>query len=196
MRVCDIARGWGVSSSYVARLAKRGMPLSSLAEADSWRTENLKKPPRSESGARAIKFQAEQTPQTEGEDKDSSFARLKRSQRAERMAFELLEELGKGSNAVAMRAGVHAYGESARRASEAELAHAKHQQVTRAWIGMDEMREFISTWFGGIRSLLDAMPSSIAARANPSDPECAKKAIQEGVDQIFITIQKAEGAFS
>lgn len=44
--------------------------------------------------------------------------------------------------------------------------------------------------------MLDAMPSSIAARANPSDLGCAKKDIQEGVDQIFITIQKAEGALS
>lgn len=43
--------------------------------------------------------------------------------------------------------------------------------------------------------MLDAMPSSIAARANPSDLGCAKKDIQEGVDQIFITIQKAEGVF-
>jgi hypothetical protein len=42
---------------------------------------------------------------------------------------------------------------------------------------------------------MDAMPSSLAARANPSDPECAKRAIQEGIDQIFVTIQKAEGAF-
>jgi hypothetical protein len=58
------------------------------------------------------------------------------------------------------------------------------------------MRCGILIWFGGIRSLLDAMPSSIAARANPSDLGCAKKDIQEGVDQIFITIQKAEGALS
>lgn len=43
---------------------------------------------------------------------------------------------------------------------------------------------------------MDAMPSSIAARANPPDPECAKKAIQEGVDHIFATIQKAEGDLS
>ena len=67
--------------------------------------------------------------------------------------------------------------------------------MNRAWIGMDGMREFISTWFGGSKSLLDAMSSSIDARANPSDPKCAKKAIQEGVDQIFITIQKPEGGF-
>jgi len=42
---------------------------------------------------------------------------------------------------------------------------------------------------------MDAMPASLSARANPSDPECAKQAIQEGIDQIFVTIQKAEGAF-
>jgi hypothetical protein len=36
------------------------------------------------------------------------------------------------------------------------------------------------------------MPSSLASRANPSDPECSKKAIEEGVDQIYIAIQKGE----
>jgi hypothetical protein len=60
---------------------------------------------------------------------------------------------------------------------------------------MDEVREVFGKWLGAIRNLMDAMPSSLAARANPSDPECAKRAIQEGIDQIFVTIQKAEGAF-
>jgi len=60
---------------------------------------------------------------------------------------------------------------------------------------MDEVREVFGKWLGSIRNLMDAMPASLSARANPSDPECAKQAIQEGIDQIFVTIQKAEGAF-
>jgi len=50
MKQADLARIWGVSPAYVCKLVGRGMPLASLEEADLWRVENLKKPPRSESG--------------------------------------------------------------------------------------------------------------------------------------------------
>jgi len=57
------------------------------------------------------------------------------------------------------------------------------------------VQEIYTKFLGRIRSLLDALPASLATRANPSDPDCAKTAIQEGIDQIFIAIQKAEEAF-
>ena len=94
-----------------------------------------------------------------------------------------------------MRAAVQGWGEAKKRVAEAEMEHARYEETTRQTIRMGEVKEFITTWFGAIRNLMDAMPSSLSARANPSDPECAKVAIQEGVDQIFVTIQKAEGEF-
>ena len=95
----------------------------------------------------------------------------------------------------AMRAAVQGWGEAKKRVAEAEMEHARFEEVTRVLVRMDEVREVFGKWLGAIRNLMDAMPSSLAARANPSDPECAKRAIQEGIDQIFVTIQKAEGAF-
>lgn len=197
VRVSEIARQWGVSSSYVARLVKRGMPLRSLADADSWRLANLQKPPRSESGAVLVKQTSDGAGAGDSEiaDKDSPLARLKRSHKAERLAFALLEQLGEGGNAVAMRAGIHAWGEAKKRVSEAELEHAKHQLATGELMDAEMVKEIYTKFLGGLRQSLDAMPSSLATRANPSDPECAKRAIQEGVDQIYNAIQKAEGAF-
>lgn len=196
MRVSEIARVWGVSPSYVARLAKKGMPLSSVAEADSWRVENLQKPPRTQSGAAAVKIEAGDSGTTEAGDKDSSLSRLRRAQRAERMAFNLLEELGRGSNAVALRAGVHAYGEAARRANEAELAHVKVQLMTKELISTDEVRETYQKYLGGIRQTLDGLASAVCVRANPSDPDCARAAIDEAIQHIYRQIQSAEGAFT
>jgi hypothetical protein len=94
-----------------------------------------------------------------------------------------------------MRAAVQGWGEAKKRVAEAEMEHARWEEMNRVTLRMDEVQEWITKWHGGIRALLDAMPSSLAARANPSDPECAKQAIQDGVNQIFITIQKGEGAF-
>jgi hypothetical protein len=197
VRVSEIARIWGVSVSYVARLAKKGMPLDSVAEADAWRLENLQKPPRSQSGTAAVKISVEDSEKlAEAEDKDSSLSRLRRAYKGERMAFALLEELGKDANAVALRAAIHAYAEASRRASEAEVEHRKHQIAVRELLSTAEVKEKYIKHIGSLRALMDALPSSVCARANPSDPECAKQALEDGINQIYITIQKAEGAFA
>jgi hypothetical protein len=111
------------------------------------------------------------------------------------VAYSLVMRSYKENSPVAMRAAVQGWGEAKKRVAEAEMEHARFEEVTRVLVRMDEVREVFGKWLGAIRNLMDAMPSSLAARANPSDPECAKRAIQEGIDQIFVTIQKAEGAF-
>ena len=189
----ELARIWGVSPSYVARLIKKGCPLGSVSEADRWRLDNLQKPPRSESGSSLVSSVAKPSEIVANEETDTSTAgRLKRAQNAELMAYSLLQTLADGGNAVSLRAGVHAWGEAKRRVSEAELEHAKHQQATRELISMDEVTETYAKYLGMIRQLMDALPASVAVRANPADPECAKKAVEDGVTQIYMTIQKAE----
>jgi hypothetical protein len=193
MRASEIARTWDVSPSYVGRLVKRGLPLTSVAAADGWRLANLQKPPRSSSGAAIVSQAATPTAGTilDG-DQSLPFARLKRAQRAEILAFDLLEQLAKGANAIAMRAGVHAWGEAKKRVSEAELEYAKHQQATGEVISSEEVREFISKFLGTIRSLMDALPSSVCFKANPSDPEHARLVLTEGTDAILKAVSSAE----
>ncbi|NBW20944.1 MAG: hypothetical protein EBR82_74585 [Caulobacteraceae bacterium] len=87
------------------------------------------------------------------------------------------------------------WGEAKKRVSEAEIEHAQYEELTRATMKTSEVQEVYTKFLGQIRSLLDALPASLATRANPSDPECAKTAIQEGIDQIFIAIQKAQEGF-
>jgi hypothetical protein len=125
----------------------------------------------------------------------TSLGRLNRAKQAEVVAYSLVATAANNQNPVAMRAAVQGWGEAKKRVAEAEMEHARWEEVNRVTIRMDEVREVFGKWLGAIRNLMDAMPSSLAARANPSDPECAKRAIQEGIDQIFVTIQKAEGAF-
>ena len=170
------------------------MPTESLAEADSWRLANLQKPPRSQSGAASVKAAAgvEAKGEALAEGGESPEARLKRAQEAEILAYGLLRQLAEGGNAVSLRAGVHAFGEAQRRCSEAELNLAKHRQATRELISAGEAQEVFTKYLGGLRALMDQLPASAAVRANPSDPECAKKALEEAISQILRAITKAE----
>ena len=195
MLACEIARTWGVSPGYVSRLVKRGMPIASLAEADSWRLANLQKPPRSQAGAASVKVAAKVEAKGEalaegGE--ESPEARLKRAQQAEILAYGVLLQLAEGGNAVSLRAGVHAFGEAQRRCSEAELNLTKHRQATNELMSVGEVEAVFTETLGTIRALMDALPASVCVRANPSDPELAKMALQEGVDQILRAINQAE----
>jgi len=178
-------------------MVKRGMPLTSESDAQRWRLANQTRV----STARSILPKSLPSSEPKKELDASSFrlvnslGRLERSKKIEVAAYDLVVKAKNAENPVAMRSAINGWGEAKKRVSEAEMEHARYEETTRQTIRMDEVREFITTWFGAIRNLMDAMPSSLSARANPSDPECAKVAIQEGVDQIFITIQKAEGEF-
>jgi len=178
-------------------MVKRGMPLTSESDAQRWRLANQTRV----STARSILPKSLPSSEPQKELDASSFrlvnslGRLERSKKIEVAAYDLVVKAKNAENPVAMRSAINGWGEAKKRVSEAEMEHARYEETTRQTIRMDEVREFITTWFGAIRNLMDAMPSSLSARANPSDPECAKVAIQEGVDQIFVTIQKAEGEF-
>jgi len=183
-----------VSPGYVSRLAKRGMPIGSLAEADSWRLANLQKPPRSQAGVASVKVAAKVEAKGEAlaEGGESPEARLKRAQQAEIVAYGVLLQLAEGGNAVSLRAGVHAFGEAQRRCSEAELNLAKHRQATNELISVQEVEAVFTETLGTIRALMDALPASVCVRANPSDPELAKKALEEATNQILRAINQAE----
>ena len=111
------------------------------------------------------------------------------------VAFNQMVKAGRQENPIQTRAAIHAYERAQKAVRQAELDHHAEQAHLRQTLSINEVQETYTKYLGGIRALLDALPSSICSRANPSDPECAKQAIEDGVNQIFLAIQKAEGAF-
>jgi hypothetical protein len=193
----ELREKWGIDAGQLSRMVKRGMPLTSESDAQRWRLANQKRVSKSQIARTPSPTSSEQLKDSDAESYKSktSLGRLNRAKQAEVVAYSLVATAANNQNPVAMRAAVQGWGEAKKRVAEAEMEHARFEEVTRALVRMDEVREVFGKWLGAIRNLMDAMPSSLAARANPSDPECAKRAIQEGIDQIFVTIQKAEGAF-
>jgi hypothetical protein len=193
----ELREKWGIDAGQLSRMVKRGMPLTSESDAQRWRLANQKRVSKSQIARTPSPTSSEPLKDSDVESYKSktSLGRLNRAKQAEVVAYSLVATAANNQNPVAMRAAVQGWGEAKKRVAEAEMEHARFEEVTRVLVRMDEVREVFGKWLGAIRNLMDAMPSSLAARANPSDPECAKRAIQEGIDQIFVTIQKAEGAF-
>ena len=193
----ELREKWGIDAGQLSRMVKRGMPLTSESDAQRWRLANQKRVSKSQIARTQSPTSSEPLKDSDAESYKSktSLGRLNRAKQAEVVAYSLVATAANNQNPVAMRAAVQGWGEAKKRVAEAEMEHARFEEVTRVLVRMDEVREVFGKWLGAIRNLMDAMPSSLAARANPSDPECAKRAIQEGIDQIFVTIQKAEGAF-
>ena len=197
IRQKELCEKWGLTRGAISQLVKAGMPLTSVTDAERWKIANQKKPSRARPilSASANLSETSEGSGAESIKLENPLGRLHRARRAELVAYSLVQRASNERNPVAMRAAVQGWGEAKKRVAEAEMEHARFEEVTRVLVRMDEVREVFGKWLGAIRNLMDAMPSSLAARANPSDPECAKRAIQEGIDQIFVTIQKAEGAF-
>ena len=198
IRQVDLVEKWGLSKAMISGMVKKGMPLTSESDAMKWRLQNQqasfrKGPPLSQ----------DESPEKESQDSSNddlsalnTLGRLLRAQRMEVAAFRLMVKASKENNPIATRAAIHAYRDAQRVVRQAEIDHHEEQAHLRQTLPTIEVQEKYTKYLGGIRQLLDAMPSSICARANPSDPECAKQAIEDGVNQIYIAIQKAEGAFA
>jgi hypothetical protein len=197
IRQTDLAQKWNVSRAAISKFVKAGMPLTSVNDAERWKLSNQKRVSKTEISLIPSQNSSEPLKDSDAELSVSktSLGRLNRAKNAEVVAYSLVATAATNKNPVAMRAAVQGWGEAKKRVAEAEMEHARWEEVSRVTVRMGEVQEWITKWHGAIRSLLDALPSSLAARANPSDPECAKQAIQDGINQIFVTIQKAEGAF-
>jgi len=125
----------------------------------------------------------------------SASTSLGRVLRAERIELSAASKVGKAlktDNIFQIKAAIHAHNEARKGYEDAKRCHEEEKARLRQTLSADEVQETLSKFLSQIRSLLDAMPSSVATRANPSDPECSKKAIQDAVDQLMITIQKTE----
>ena len=122
----------------------------------------------------------------------SSLGRVLRAERIELSAAGSVAKALKTNNVFHIKAAIHAHNEARKGYEDARRNHEEEKARLRQTLSTDEVEETLSKFLSQIRSLLDAMPSSVATRANPSDPECAKKAVQDAVDQLMLTIQKTE----
>lgn len=71
--------------------------------------------------------------------------------------------------------------------AEAELSELELQERRRELIPMAEVSSIVNSTLGSVTEAVRAMPSALARRCNPTDPEHARKAIHAYVDSKILS---------
>ena len=66
------------------------------------------------------------------------------------------------------------------------------REKSEGLVPLSEAHEAIKAVTEPLRRLLDAMPKSVAVRANPTDPQLAEEALREGLDQVFKLMEQGK----
>lgn len=75
--------------------------------------------------------------------------------------------------------------------SQANLSEIEERKAAGELVTMDEARQAMASVFGPLRAQLLGMASTICIRANPSDPELARKVIDAAVHDALTVAQRA-----
>jgi transcriptional regulator with XRE-family HTH domain len=176
----QIARALGISQPAVAKAAKRGMPLTSVEDALAWRhvnqsTKRTKAGPRSAPTPEPIGLSA--LPELPDD--------LAVTDKLRRIAVKDFENAGT----------IQERSAASRTVKDAEEAHetrkrdlVRSEQEAQNLMHRDQVQSVIAEEVGKLRALLEAMPGALAMAANPHDPELARDAVADYLEQVFSTL--------
>ena len=195
MTQTKMAKLLGVTPGAVAQQVKRGMPMTSADAAMTWRANNMG---RRGGRGRPIKEQPKATrpedlsvpPIPPGEISQNVTDPPEVAAAKELCALTYADAIN--ATAVQQRAtAIQAY----QRAVDGLVSLNRDLEAKaiagRTLLHVDQVRSVIAAGTGKIRSLLESLPSSVAAQANPADPELAEAAIRDAVEQMLTTLSNA-----
>ena len=197
----DLCRAWGLSRARVSQLVKDGLPLSSLAEAQAWRVahypgqaqhggsggtgKNL--PPETEGGVLPDRPEPAKESDLSREDLIGTLARLKKN---EMVAWSMLDSAVRQKNETEIMIRMRHYKDAS---AIRVMQESKVDEILlrrREMLTTGEAKELFGRHLQALRMALKTIPSRLAARCNPSDPELAKLALGEAVDRLFKTMNE------
>jgi transcriptional regulator with XRE-family HTH domain len=182
----QIAKALGISQPAVAKAAKRGMPLTSVEDALAWRRVNQStKRTKANAGPTS-------TPEPIGlsalPELPDDLAVTDKLRRIAVNDFERASTIQERSAA-------------SRTVKDAEEAHeirkrdlVRSEQESQNLMHRDQVQTVIAEEVGKLRALLEAMPGAIAMAANPHDPELARDAVADYLEQVFSTLSNTGNA--
>ena len=201
VKQADLARSWGLSRGRVSQMVKAGMPLTSLAEAESWRVAHhggSSVPGRKGGVGKSVPYNsggADLPPQPPAvkqsdlsrEDIEGTLARLKKN---ELVAWGVLAQAVRAGDENGILLGQRKFGEAAslRVKLEKEVDQILLQKGVTVLMG--DAKELFGRHLQAVRMALKNLPARLAARCNPSDPALAKQTLNEAVDRVFKTLNE------
>jgi len=183
MSQTELAKALGISQPAVAQLVKKGMPTGSVEEAQSWRAANVgqKRGRRVSQATTPIGLSA--LPELPDD--------LAVTDKLRRIAVNDFER----ASTIQERSA------ASRTVKDAEEAHeirkrdlVRSEQEAQNLMHRDQVQTVIAEEVGKLRALLEAMPGAIAMAANPHDPELARDAVADYLEQVFSTLSNTGDA--
>ena len=192
-----IAREWGVSAPMVTKYKNKGMPVDDLEGAFNWlainhpeRAIEIKQKRDAVNGAVAGLEEPPEMPdesELTGRGVAAVVARLVLS---ENMAWKQMRAAVQDNDMGEVFLLTKYYRECAKARLEAEDKLVEHQVKTGELAPVTDSVELLGKVLGIIKTQLAALPYSACARANPTDPELAREAIDTCVEKMKMEIDK------
>ena len=201
VKQAELVRAWGLSRGRVSQMAKAGMPLTSLEEAEQWRVARYGGSAVRNRQGTGVKSESVGTggadlppppepvkPSDLGrEDIEGTLARLKKN---ELVAWGVLAQAVRNKDENGILLGQKKFGEAAglRVRLEKEVdAILLQKGIT---VTMGEAKELFGRHLQAVRMALKNVPARLASRCNPSDPALAKQTLNEAIERVFKTLNE------
>lgn len=203
-----LGRRWGLTRQRIHQMVRQGMPLTNVEEAEAWRLVRFGiAPPRpladdggngsrrkqhlqNEKGAIDLPCEPAGVAEEMLGRRDLAGVRA-RLQEVEHETWSMLRDAIKREDYGAAVTLHRTYSRHVRDRVSIERQLVEVERAVGSLVSRDEAVGIIAEYMEPLRVLLRALPSQLAGRANPADPELARTAIQEGVDQIFRQMKRS-----
>ncbi len=183
MSQTEIAKALGITQPAVAQRVKRGMPTDSIEAAKQWSDSNIGQ----RRGKRPSQVLAPVgiVPTTELCDDLAVTDQLRQIAVTAFRNAKTVQDLSAASRTVKDTEEAHETRKRDLVRSEQEAQNLMHR---------DQVQSVIAEEVGKLRALLEAMPGAVAQAANPHDPELARDAVADYLEQVFSTLSNTGDA--
>lgn len=176
MTIREQALALDAAPSQVHKWRSRGMPAE-LGPSLAWIAANVKRRGKDHHVSMAS---VTPPPAASTDDPDE----LRDAKWLARRAFD---EAAKASPAILPQL-INAYHKACAAIGEIERAMIARELDAQTLMHTDQVSLIITEQCGKLTALLDSMPESVAAQANPADPDLARDAITDYVEQVRATM--------
>lgn len=186
----ELAKELGVSLTSVCKWLKKGMPGDSVQAAQVWRASRTLRTPGCRSKQIAPRVEPEKIKDAPSLDKiDTSMdAVIERAKLSEYMAGAALKDANEKGQMEIYKLLTDNHARAVKARIDAETASIELKKASGELITLDEAVQRWGAMANSIRMLLDALPKSVGARCNPSDPELAIEALNDWVQNQALKV--------
>lgn len=201
----ELAKAWGLTRARVCQMVKKGMPLTSLAEAESWRIAHhggasvpgsaggqVKSDSVSNGGGDLVLLEKPENVNPSDLSREDFHGTLARLIKNEMIAWSMLATAVRQKNETEIQVRQRQYRDAVDLRVRQEKNVDEILLQRRDLISLAEAKELFGRHLQAVRLSLKNLPSRLAAKCNPSDPALAKQILNEAIEKLFKQLNEWE----